>query len=195
MKKEIKFLIYLFLILFGMIAVTENVFAASGGGHAEGIPYKTVMYQAINFVMLVGLLVYLLKKPLKLFFTEKKQNFLKAAEKAEQIQKIAEQEHLQIKVKLTKLQSTTDESIAKARAEASDLKKQLIAEAQATAKRVELETKTAIELELTKAKQHLREQLIQEAVSLSRSSISSKVSVEDHKRLEGDFIKNIGVLN
>jgi F-type H+-transporting ATPase subunit b len=194
MKKEIKILFYLFLILFGMIAVTENVFAA-GGAHSEGIPYKTIMFQAINLSMLVGLLVYLLKKPLKLFFTEKKQNFLKAAEKAEQIQKIAEQEHLQIKVRLTKLQSTSDESIAKARAEASDLKKQLIAEAQATAKRVELETKTTIELELTKAKQQLREQLIQEAILLSRSSISSKVSVEDHKRLEGDFIKNIGVLN
>jgi F-type H+-transporting ATPase subunit b len=178
-----------------MIAITGDVFAASGSGHNEGIPFKTIMYQAINFGILVGLLFYLLKTPVKTFFSEKKESFIKAAERAEQIQKVAEQEHMEIKVKLTKLQSTTDESIAKARAEASDLKKQLIFDAQANAKRVESETKAAIELELAKAKQHLREQMIQEAVALSRTSISSKVSTEDHQRLEGNFIKNIGVLS
>ena len=46
-------------------------------------------------------------------------------------------------------------------------------------------------MEVEKAKNQLREALITEALGVARSHISQKVTVEDHQRLQSDFIHNI----
>ncbi len=187
-----KYLISTFFVLAAQAAL-----AASEGGHGEAhgdahaIPTKLIIYQTINVVaMLVGLVI-VLKKPLQTYFQEKREGFLSAAKKAEAARKAAEQERMDIQTRLSKLESTADESISRARAEAADMKKQLIADAEATAKRIRDEAASAAKLEVERAKSELREMLIKESLEASRQQLSSKISADDHKRLQTDFIQNI----
>jgi len=182
-----KYLIPLFILSIGQAAL-----AASEAGHDDhSIPAKLITYQTINVVaMLIGLFI-VLKKPLQEYFKEKKATFLVAAQKAEAARRAAEDERAQIQARLSKLESTAEESVARARAEASDMKKQMIADGEAMSKRIREEASSAAKQEVERAKIQLRESLIKEALEVSRQQLSSKITTEDHKRLQTDFIQNI----
>ena len=173
--------------------------AAEGENHhgpvvLDDATLKTIIYQCINVGALVIGLIYFLKTPVRQYFTEKKQSFMAAAEKAQAARKAAEYEHMQIKVQLTKLESTADETMSRARAEAADLRHQMMAEAEEMSKRIRHEGEITARVEVERAKAVLREQMIREAIHMAEQSMKEKVSREDHQRLQGDFISNIGTV-
>jgi F0F1-type ATP synthase membrane subunit b/b' len=186
-------------LLFRILPLVLFAFAASAneGGHGEhsaGLDehtIKTIIYQAINVCALVAGLIYFLKVPVQKFFTEKKAEYVAAANRAQQARKLAEEEHLQIQIRLNKLESTADESVSRAKAEAAEMKNQLIHEASAISKRIREEAILAAKLEVEKAKHQLRDELIKEAFIQAKENLESKVSLEDHTRLQGEFINNI----
>ena len=170
--------------------------AQEHGGHGEegghdGIPTKIIIYQTINVVLLIIGMIYFLREPLKKYFQERRSLFLSEAKKAEAARKAAEQERMDIQVRLSKLESTADESIERARAEAADMKKQLIAEAEALSKRIREEAQEAARLEAEKAKNQIREALIKESLETARTQLTARVTPEDHQRLQSHFINNI----
>jgi F-type H+-transporting ATPase subunit b len=175
-------------------AIASAADHGSHGGHGAGLDehtLKTIMYQAINVGILVVALIYFLKDGVRQYFKDKQTSYLAAAEKAQAVRRQAEQSHMEIKVQLTKLESTADESISRARAEAADLRNQMVAEAQAMSKRIREEAEAAARLEVERAQNALRVQMIQEASKLAEQTFKEKVSGEDHRRLQGDFIQNI----
>lgn len=190
-----KLLTTLFLIL-----VPTMVFAAGGehghgGGHGmDEKTVKTVIYQAINVGILLVAMVYFLKNSVRAFFKEKQASFLATAEKAQAAKRQAEREHDEIKNQLTKLETTAEESISRAKAEAADMRNQIIQEAQAQAKKIQEEAGRTAQVEVERARTQLRDQTIREATRLAQETIEQKVSSEDHKRLQGDFIQNIGTV-
>jgi F-type H+-transporting ATPase subunit b len=166
--------------------------AAEGHGHGENaIPVKLIIYQTINVVAMFAGLFIVLKKPVQKYFHDKRETYLQAAQKAESARKAAEEERMHIQVRLSKLESTADESVARARAEAADMKKQLIAEAEVLSKRIHDEAAEAARFEVERARNELRQSLIQDAIGAARQQLSSKITAEDHKRLQSDFIHNI----
>jgi F-type H+-transporting ATPase subunit b len=167
--------------------------AASGGhgGHHEGIPWTTISYQALNVGMIVIGLVYFLRKNIQAFFKDKNTTYRAAAEKAENTRKAAERERQEMQVRLQKLEGSTEESIARARAEAADLRKQLVADAEAASKRIKEEAKASAELEVTKAKNQLRDYLIRQSLEATRGQLANKITAEDHQRLQSDFVNNV----
>ncbi|MEZ0390804.1 MAG: hypothetical protein ACAH59_01220 [Pseudobdellovibrionaceae bacterium] len=166
--------------------------AASEAGHDDhSVPTQLIVHQAFNVVIIVIGLVYFVRKPLRQHFQDKRNSFLNAAQKAAAARKEAEEQRMEIQVKLNRLESTADESVARARAEAADMKKQLIAEAEALSKRIREEAEQAARLEVEKAKRNLRETLIKDSLSMARSQLSTKVTAEDHQRLQTDFLSHI----
>lgn len=178
------------IVAAGAVAMAAD--AHGGGDHGMTDQVKTTLFwQAVNVTVMFAGLIYLLRKPVRDFFSNKKSSFVAAAEKANEIRKQAEQEQSDIRVRLTKLESTADESISRARAEAADMKKQMILEAETMTKKIKEEAEAAARLEIEKAKNKLRNQMIADAIEQAKNNIETKVSSEDHKRLQGDFINNI----
>lgn len=172
--------------------VSQAAFAAEGhGGGHEAFPWDFVGFQVVNVTILVVGLVYFTKDAARKYFAERHQVFVAAAQKAQAARSQAEAEHTEIQVKLSKLESTAAESISRAKAEAAELKHQLVAEAEAASKKIKTEAEQAARLEIERAKNHLREQLIQDAVVAARAQLSQKVSSDDHQRLQGEFINNM----
>ena len=172
------------------------VFAASEGEH-HGPAHLTdhdvqkIIYQAINVgAILIGL-IYFLRKPTKEFFLKRRQDYLAAAQKSEEIQRKAEDERKNIQAQLSKLENTAEESVSRARAEAADLKANLINEAKQLSERLRNEAQATAMIEVAKAKMALKEQTIEEAAQMAQKQVSSSVSADDHQRLNKEFIKNI----
>ncbi len=184
-----KYILPIFVLTMAAIANASE----AGGGHegAIEVPVKLVTYQAINVVLMFAGLIYFLKDGVKKYFVEKRELFLASANKAEAARKSAEQEHMQIQVRLSQLESTADESVSRARAEAADMKKQLIAEAEALSKKIKEEAALAAKLEVEKAKRDLRASLVQDSIESARTNLNTKVSSDDQQRLQSNFISNI----
>ena len=181
-----------------LILVPSVVFAADGGhGGGHGLDEKTtktIIYQAINVGVMLVAMVYFLKNTVRSYFKEKQAAFLATAEKAQAAKRQAEREHDEIKNQLSKLESTTEEAISRAKAEAVDMRNQMIQEAQIQAKKIQEEASRSAQIEIQRARTELRDHTIREATRLAKETIEQKVSSEDHKRLQGDFIQNIGTV-
>ncbi len=160
--------------------------------HSAGVPIA-VLYQAINvFVIFVGL-IYFLRRPLAKMYSERRDKFIQAEVKARTAREHAEQENSDIRIRLNKLETDMEDSILRARADASDLKKQIIADAHAVSKRIKEDTDRTINLELSKAKAELQGELVEMAFQGAQKALAQNVGAEEQKRLQSEFVEKIQV--
>jgi F-type H+-transporting ATPase subunit b len=178
------------IILSISLLISTAALAAGGGSGDHHFPWDRFLYQTINVTILAAALIFFTRKGIKDHFKGRHASFVAAANKAQSVRLAAEQENQDIKARLTKLETTADESVIRARAEAAAMKQALIAEADAAAKRLAVEAASAAQLEIDKAKLKLREQLVQESLVSARAALE-KVSSDDHQRLQGQFIDNM----
>jgi len=181
-----------FLLLLG----TSVAFAAHGEVETGEVTVpKVVLYQAINVIILFAGLAYFLKGMIVKFYGERRQNYLAAAEKAKAARDEAEKEFLAIKHKLDQLAETVDESLSRARAEAADMKKQLINDAKELAARIKHEAEETAKIEVQKAQTHLREQLLKDAVAAAKTVLSKDIGSADHQKLQSEFVNKVQAVN
>lgn len=178
-----------------LILLPTLALAAGGHGHGEAVlddHWKHVIIaQAFNVGIIIIALVYFLRKPVREFFTSKRTAFLSAAEKTLAAKKQAEAELADAKAELARVESTAAESIARAKSEAEALRKTILADAEALSQRIKNDAAVTAHAEVEKAKNLLRVEMIQGAVSAAQKTMSAGVSQEDHQRLNKEFITNI----
>lgn len=186
------------IIFFGLLLLSVGALAASGehGGdhHAEAIPVKLITYQAINVLIIVIGMIYFLKDGIRKAFKERQANYMIAAQKAEAARKEAEDQRLMMQQKLTHIESTAEESVARARAEAADMRNQIINEAKSLSQRIKAEAEQSAQAEILRAKKEIREDLIKKAIVMTKEQVEKQVSAADHERLQTNFIQNIQVV-
>lgn len=153
---------------------------------------KAVLYQAINVVILIGVLYYFTKQKIKDYFSSRATAHEKAKENAAQAYKEAETQHKDVVLKLTNLKKEETAFVEKAQAEAKELKSKLIREADQIAHNMIQDAKKTAAFELEKAKQDLRKEALEEALLYARENIQKTISPADQKNLEKQFVNGIG---
>jgi len=171
---------------------------AAGGGHGDGhdaggVP-TAVVFQAINFLIYVGLLYFLLRKPILSFFTGREQAFKQALVKAESAKREAEAKKREIQNRLNRLEATENESVAQAKAEAAALKARILKEASEFSQKLREEARRASEFEVVRAKHELREELLVQSVTAARKMLADQMAEPDQKRLQTEFVDKIQVV-
>lgn len=184
---------------FSTFLLVKSAMASSGAGHdvhggdSHGIP-TVVYYQALNVAIILVATAIFGRKSIASFFAGKKDGFLKAQEKAQGVLRSAEEEYQQMKERHDKLLMNKEESIAKATADANDLRAQIIRDAEALAQKLRNEAQISSKLEIERAKHELKEQLIRDAFELSKRDLGSKATSADQKKLQDDFISKVQVV-
>lgn len=186
------------LATFSSILLASSAFASSEGhgahgGEAHGIP-TVVYYQALNVAIIIIAAIVFGKKGIAAFFVDKRESFLKAQEKAQSVLKNAEQEYKLMKERHDKLMMTREESLAKAKADANDLRLQMVRDAEALSIKLQNEAKLSAKIEIERAKNQLKEQIIRDAFELSKRDLGSKATSADQKKLQDDFISKVQVV-
>lgn len=180
-------LISLILVSFAGIALAQE----GHGGHDAGIPWKTIGWQVFNLTILFAGLIYFIKDNVRVFFASRKDGFVEQAKKSQAARAEAEKQYLEIQHKIEHLESTREESMARAQAEAADLRKSLIKEAEELAARVRNEAQVTAKFEIAKAKKELHEQFVQNSVTAARQVLTKDIGAADHQRLQGDFMTKV----
>ena len=192
--KKLSLLAGLFVFLsFPLIALAQE-----HGGHAEeaaevGVPF-TVTLQAINFAIFVAILIWLLRGPVKNYFTNKELNFKQALIKAEAAKQAAITQKNEMAARLNELNQSTEKALADAKVDAAGLKAKMLQEANEMSARLKADAQRTAEFEIARAKTTLREEMLVQSVALAQKMLGDKMADGDQKRLQTEFVEKIQVV-
>lgn len=173
--------------------INTIAFASEHGGEsheAHGIP--TIVYWQLANVLVLGIALFImLRKPAIQFFISRKQEFVNLSEKSKKTQEEAEKSYLALKHKLEYLSSSSDESYAKAKVEAEELKKSIIADAVLMAKKIEQEAQFNMKNDIEKAKQKLKVTAVLNAMKDAKGLLQKDVPQNEYKGLQDKFVTSL----
>lgn len=183
------------VLFFILLFLPLTVMAAPGAGHGEGIPWKMIGVQAFNFFFLIGVLVFVLRKTVASHFQERRRVYQELVSKAEVAKQEAEKNHREITERLNALKSTSKENADKAKADALELKQRLLTEAKEISAKLKLDAEKTTEIEIQKAKNEIRNFVLNEALKSAEEKLSKQTDSADHGRLQSEFIEKIQAVN
>ena len=167
-----------------------NASEAHGGAHEAGLP-TAVILQFINFGLYVGLVVYFGRKPIVDYFKNRQAGFYSALKRADAARAEAQAKRAEIQARLTKLETSRDESLQNARREAAALRAQIVNEAKALSERLRLDAERTADVEVARAKQTLRDDLLNQSMQMAERILRDKMQEQDQKRLQDEFVEKI----
>lgn len=180
------------ILLAGLFSVTF-AYAAGGSSHdlPHEIPWGTIKWQVINLTILFGALTYFLRNTVRAHFQTRRATYLELVSKAETARKEAERNKLEIKEKLAALETAAVNNRSQAEAEARELKQRIESEAKILSEKLRLEAERAIQVEIDRAKDLLKSEVLNQAVEMARESLKSEVNSSEQERLQSEFATKI----
>jgi F-type H+-transporting ATPase subunit b len=164
-----------------------------GGGEGEHGPGKAVDYakRLLNFGLLAGALVYLLRKPVGSFFSGRREQI---ATQLADLERARDEAKLQLKAyeeQLTKAAAEREKILTEFIADGEREKARILAEAEASAGRIKDAARLTIEAEIKAAKRSIREELADAAVELAEKKLTAGIVASDHERLINDYLTKV----
>ena len=179
-----------------VVAILVPVLAiASGGGehHPDsGAQLKDFGWRVVDFALLVGIMVWALKKAnVKASLAERQQQIEKNLGEARAAREAAEAKLKEYTEKLEKANQEVDALRAAMLKEAEAEKQRIIAEAQAAAAKVAVQAAQAADQEVLKARTELRIEAARLAVELAGGKLGAAVQKPDHDRFVQDHLGKV----
>ncbi|MDD2501869.1 MAG: ATP synthase F0 subunit B [Geobacter sp.] len=179
-----------------VVAILVPVLAvASGGGehHPEsGAQLKDFGWRVVDFALLVGIVVWALKKAnVKGSLADRQQQIEKNLSEARAAREAAEAKLKEYTEKLDKANQEVDALRAAMLKEAETEKQRIIAEAQAAAAKVVVQAAQAADQEVLKARTELRVEAARLAVELAGGKLGAAVQKADHDRFVQDYLGKV----
>jgi len=167
----------------------EEVGARHGGG--VHIPWGEVIKQAINFLLLAGVLVYFLRKPLSSFLKERSELLRKAIDDAAKARAEAAEKLAAIETRTARLADEIAGMNAKMDIEAAAEARRLQETAAVEITRIRAQSEFTGEQEVKKAREELRREASLLTARAAEELVRKTLSPEDQERLVRENIEKI----
>ena len=170
-------------------------FAAEEGGAPRGggvhIPWGEIIKQAINFLLLAGVLVYFLRKPFSSFLKERSELLRKAIDDAAKARAEAAEKLAAIETRTAKLADEIAAMNAKMDAEAGAEAQRLRETAAVEISRIRAQSEFTGEQEVKKAREELRREASLLSARAAEEIVRKTLSPEDQERLVRENLEKI----
>ncbi|MGH0036091.1 MAG: F0F1 ATP synthase subunit B [Myxococcota bacterium] len=164
---------------------------ALAAGDEHGTSHAELVWQAINLAILLGIIVYAARRPVKSFFAERRAQIENDLEESAEFLKQAETRYAEWQRKLVDLESELDQIRATARKRSHEERDHILAEARAAAERIKQDARAAIDQELRRAEGDLREEAADLAIELASRIVRDQIGDADRARLVDEFIAKV----
>jgi len=151
-----------------------------------------LVFELINFLLLIGSLVWLYRRyRLSRFFDNYRARVAAEIEKAQELEREAERLRSQAEEELARAGGRAQEILESARRAGARLREEYRASAQAEAERLLAQAHREAELARAKVLDELRRTTAKELIARAEELLSQEVSEEDHRRLVGAFLEGL----
>ena len=161
---------------------------ASETGHFN---WAFVIKHALNLAILIGILVYFLRIPIKGALEKRKSNMSREIDEAKQAIEVAKVKYDEYSEKLDKLGAEITElkdSISKLGEAEKD---EIITNARQTCELIKKDSKETIELEAFRAKQEIQEEVVKNSLELAEGLIKEKMDSSYNTKAVDNLINQI----
>jgi F-type H+-transporting ATPase subunit b len=177
------------------LCASAVAFAAEEGGAQQGggvhIPWGEVIKQAINFLLLAGVLVYFLRKPFSSFLKERSDLLRKAIDDAAKARAEAAEKLAAIETRTAKLADEIAGMNAKMDVEAAAEARRLQETAAVEISRIRAQAEFTGEQEVKKAREELRREASLLSARAAEELVRKTLSPEDQERLVRENLEKI----
>jgi F-type H+-transporting ATPase subunit b len=166
---------------------------APGVAHAEGGEHgpMALVWHALNLALLVGIIVYLARKPLFGYLHERRQTIEEGIESARAELARAEQRLAEWKQRVGTLDAELAEIRRAVLEQAEAERARILADAEAAAERIGRDAVAAVDQELRVARERLRAEAAELAVRLAAEQLERTATDADRERLVDEFVHRV----
>lgn len=178
------------ITLLSMVLAVAAAWAAGGGGEGEdhAAAMKDLAWRVANFLVLVGLLYWMMWKKIRAFFTGRREEIKASLEEAEVVKADAEKKFKEYDEKLKKAEEEIQNISAMIRQQGEEEKKRIIADAGRAAEKMKEDAKARMDQELKKARNELRLEASELAIQMAEDILKKKVTKEDHEGMVREYL-------
>jgi F-type H+-transporting ATPase subunit b len=175
------------------VVLAAAAFASEGGHGAEEYTFMADwLPRLINFAIIVGALVYFLRKPVRDMFKNRTAEIAKAIEESRDARERAVAALAEMERKAREMDAETRAMIADAQVRGEKDKQAIIEEGRKIVRDIETQVKIGVDIEVQKAKADLANEAARLAVDLAEGKIKEKITGQDHARIVKDYIASVG---
>jgi F-type H+-transporting ATPase subunit b len=171
------------------------VWAASEGGHESGGLIsldKSLIVQAINFLILLFILKRLLYKPFLAKMDERTQAIQKSLDEAQAARAQATRQQEENETRLHAAHAEAAAIRAQAMKEAAEEQKRLVEAARAESQRLVESAKAQMDADVRRAREELRREVADLATAVAEKLMRRSLRDEDHRRIVAEAITKVG---
>jgi len=182
------------LVILSVLLAFGAVWASSEGGHGDSAAkVKDLIWRIMNFAVLAGGLIFLLRKPLAKGLESRRQGIRDQLDDLEKQKADAEKQLAEYKARLARLGQEVEKIMAEYIKDGEVAKAKIIEEAKAVAEKLQEQAKKNIEHEFQKARQELKAEMVEQAVTMAEALIKKKIKDEDQERIIGEYLTKVVV--
>lgn len=160
------------------------------GAHELNV-MKEIVYPFINFGLLVALLVYLVRRPLKDYLLSRSKDLAQTIEQAAHEKQEAEAKALNFDRRLKNIEQEMKDFVDSLQKEGELAKQRIIEEAHASSKRMEETAKLIGNQEYLKATERLKEEAVQLSSEWAERYIRDNLKAQDRERMMEESIQRL----
>jgi F-type H+-transporting ATPase subunit b len=175
-------------LLFSLFALT-SAYASGGGGSHEGPSWFDFTWRTLNFLILAGVLYWLLAKKIRDFLAGRREGIRNAIAQAETNREEAEKRFREYDAKLSKATGEIEEITRMIRNQGMAEKERIIADARKAAAKMKEDTQARMEQEFSKASRELRLEVVRLSTQMAGELIRKNINVNDNEALVKEYIE------
>lgn len=179
------------LSLMVFFTLTAAAYASGGEGGHEGPSWFDFAWRVVNFLILAGVLYWLLAKKVKAFFTGRREEIRTALADAINAREEAEKKFREYAAKLDKATGEIDEITRMIQAQGLTEKERIIADALKAAEKMKEDTRSRMEQEFNKASRELRVEAVRLSTQMAGELLRKNIQADDHEVMVKDYIEKV----
>jgi len=166
---------------------------ASGGetGTQEGPNWLNFFWRSVNFIVLAGIIYWLLAKKAKEFFTGRQKGIRTALAEAAAARQEAEKKFQEYSAKLDKATGEIEQISGMIRSQGLSEKERIVSEAKKASEKMKEDTQMRIEQELKNASQQLRNETVRLSTQMAEELLKKHIQATDHDAMVEDYITKV----
>ena len=171
------------------------MFLAADAGRLFGLDMQLLfgmVFQVISILILFGALSYILFEPARKILEDRKQRIANDVAGAKQDKAEANEYKAEYEAKLKNIEKEADVILSEARKKALAKENEIVASAKAEAAGIVAHAKKEAELEMKKAKDEIKQQIIEVATLMAGKIVTVSLDDEDQANLIQETLKEMG---
>ncbi len=181
----------LYASLFFVVYIIYSGTAFGAEGAAHGGLWEEYRWKVLNFAILVAVLVYFAKKPLKEFLRKRTEIIEKTLKEAKEARDLAEKALAEVEERLKLKDKEIEEILSRTRLSAEKEQALLVQQGEQMKEKILEQAKSNIEHELRLAREAIKAEAVDVAMELAEKKLKDKLTREEQVRLIEESLKRM----